>query len=97
MSYEFNDQEMLLTSIAKACTLVNDRVQTRLPIKCSLLEVLLFELERIYSDQFYLQILHKTIFIIAYYGLFRIGELTLSEHVVKAAHVSIGKNKDKFF
>ena len=35
------------------------------------------------------------IIILCYYGLFRIGELTYSEHVVKAKDTHIGMNKDK--
>ena len=43
----------------------------------------------------YLVILYKAIFITAYYGLFRIGELTQSKHVLLAENVHIGRNKNK--
>ena len=43
--YDWKDELVLLSSLAKACKLVNDKVRTRLPIHCSLLEMILFELE----------------------------------------------------
>ena len=61
---------------------MNDQIQTRLPIHRNLLEILLFELERIYTDQPYLEILYKDLFILAYYGLFRVGELTQGPHTI---------------
>ena len=60
-----------------------------------MLETLLFEIERVYSKQYYLEIMYKTIFILAYYGLLRIGEVVNSQHCLKAANVGIGDNKDK--
>ena len=94
--YVVNDDKVLLTSLAKACRLVNDKVQTRLPIGRHLLEILLFEIQRKFqNDQPYLETLYKTIFLLAYYGLFRIGELTTGTHPIKAEDVHIAKNKDK--
>ena len=52
--YAWKDEKILLTALTKACKLVNDRVYTRLPITCGLLELLLFELERQFSKQYYL-------------------------------------------
>ena len=43
----------------------------------------------------YLTGLYKALLCTAYYGLFRIGELTQSLHVVKAADVHVGENKNK--
>ena len=74
---------------------MNDQVKTRLPIQCGLLELILFEIERVYSQQPYLDILFKTLFVIAYYGLMRPGEVTKSQHVVKAKDVHVGLNKEK--
>ena len=34
-------------------------------------------------------------FALGYYGLFRVGELTESQHVIKAANVHIAQNKNK--
>ena len=96
--YPWDDNKILLGIITKACRLVNDRVVTRLPIQIGLLEVLIFEIQRIFFDQPYLEILYKAIFLLSYYGLFRIGELTLSNsnHAVKkTCDVHIGRNKNK--
>ena len=55
----------------------------------------MFELERIFNKQFYLESLYKAIFVLAYYGLMQIGELTQSNHVLKAKDIQIGVNKPK--
>ena len=59
--------------------------------------MILFELERKFriNNQVYLEILYKAIFILSYYGMMRIGEVTLSPHVLKACNVHMVKNKDK--
>ena len=95
--YEWNDNKILLTPLTRACRLVNDRVKTRLGITRGLLELLLFELERIYSQnsQLYLEILYKAILVLGYYSLMRVGELTFSCHVAKAANVHVAMNKCK--
>ena len=93
--YIVDDNKVLLSSLVKACRLENDRVRTRLPIKIKLLEILLFEVQRVFHQQPYLEALYTTILLLCYYGLFRIGELTTGSHPVKAADVHIGKNKDK--
>ena len=93
--YKWKDELILLTSLTKACKLVNDRVRTRLPIYCSLLEMILFEIGRIYGEQPYLQCMYKALFALGYYGLLRVGELTSSPHTIKARDVHLGLNKDK--
>ena len=93
--YPWNDQLVLLGSLTKACKIINDKVHTRLPIQCSLLDMLLFELQRIYDLQFYLQSMYKALFALSYYGLMRVSEVTLSDHVVKAKDVHSALNKDK--
>ena len=93
--YVVDDDKVLLNTLAKACKLKNDHVITRLPIQCKLLEILLFEVQRLFADQSYLEILYKAIFSHAYYGLFRIGELTKSKHAIKATNVHIASNKEK--
>ena len=90
--YKWKDEEVLLNSLTKACRMINDRVRTRLPIHCGL-----FELERYFAkqSQFYLEWLYKAIFLISYYGLMRVGEVTSSPHVLKAKDVHLATNKDK--
>ena len=96
--YEWKDEKILLSSLTRACRIVNNKVFLRLPIQCSLLELILFEVERqftVKSNQPFLKIMYQTMFGIAYYGLMRVSEITLSPHVVKAKDVHIAENKDK--
>ena len=93
--YLIDESKILLNSLAKACKLVNDKVRTRLPIQIKLLELILFEVERFFDSQPYLEILYKSLFILAYYGLFRVGELTTGGHPIRAKDVHIGCNKNK--
>ena len=93
--YPWNDQKVLLGSLTKASRLINDRAHTRLPIQCSLLELILFEVQRKFSTQYYLKDLYLALFAISYYGLMRISEVTLGDHVVKAKDVHCATNKDK--
>ena len=93
--FDFSINEVILNILTKSCHLINDRIKTRHPIKARLLDILLFEMERYFEMQMYLCWLYKAIFCLAYYGLFRIGELTRSNHVIKAKDVNIGQNKSK--
>ena len=97
--YDWSDKLIELNTLIKACKLVNDRVKTRLPIKGNLLELLLFEVERRWAGkQIYLKTMYKVLFSIAYYGLFRIGELCKSryaDHTIHACNVHVGVNKEK--
>ena len=95
--YPWDDKKVLVASLTKACKLVNDRVKTRLPIQCGLLELILFEVQRIYSsnNQMYLQVLYQALFAFSYYGMMRVCEVTASDHVIRARNVHKGKNKDK--
>ena len=94
-----NENKYLLASLTKACRFINDQVRLQLPIKKKLLEQILFSVEKIFSSdpQPYLVSLYQTLFATAYYGLFRVGELTdtPSGHAVKARDVHIGQNKKK--
>ena len=94
--YEWEDSKILLTSLTRACKLKNDCVTARRPIYCSLLELILFEVERIFrkKNQFYLEVMYKALFCLGYYGLMRVGELTESPHTAKAKDVLVGTNKD---
>ena len=106
-SYNWDDGKLMLQAITKACRIVNDTVKTRLPIQVGLMEMLLFEIERKFepkmekskgsstNQQPYLCILYKTMFILAYYGLLRIGEIAKGDHTIKAKDVKMSKNNDK--
>ena len=90
-----NENRFLLNAIMKGCHLVNDKVFTRLSIKKGLLILILKAVKQLLSDQTYLIVLYKAMLTTAYFGLFRIGEIAQSPHVVKAKDVQIGKNKNK--
>ena len=95
--YNWDDKLVLVRSLARACRIINDTVRTRLPIHCNLLEMILFEIQRYYlgQNQVYLEVLYKILFAISYYGMMRIGEVTRSQHILKACNVHIATNKDK--
>ena len=95
--YKWDDDLVMIRFLARACRIINDKVTTRLPIHCGLLEMLLFEVQRQFSgkNQWYLEIMYKTLFAISYYGLIRVSEVTCSPHVLKARDVHIASNKDK--
>ena len=90
---------MLLNSLIRSCKLENDSVKIRLPIQGKLLEMLLFEIGRKYNadinPQPYLDTMYKALFCLAYYGMMRVGELTVSPHTLKASNIHVGNNKDK--
>ena len=95
--YEWDDKKFLLNSLVKSCQLVNDRVKIRLPIQKGLMEMMLFEIHRYFNlkVQPYLELLFKTMFILSYYGMLRVSEITESQHTLKACNVHVGNNKDK--
>ena len=90
-----NENSFLLTSLTKACKLINDRVRTRLPIQKGMLKVIITHTDRIFATQPYLAALYKAMFMAAYYGMLRVGELSSSQHVILAKNVHIGENKKK--
>ena len=91
-----DENQYLLSSLTKACKLQNDQIRTRLPIKRSLLAIILNKTKEVYMDQPYLSLLFTTIFSTMYFGLLRISEVTHEVHAVKAVDVHIGTNKRKF-
>ena len=86
-----------LNSLTKACRLNNDRISTRLPIHKGLLQLILDQIHRHYYNrsQIYLATVYQALFITAYYGLFRVGELTHGPHAILARNVHIALNKCK--
>ena len=94
-NYIWDRTRAQLNTLTKACKLINDTVKIRLPISSQLLDLILFEIERIYQKQPYLEILYKTMLIVGYHGLLRIGEMTSSPHQILAKNVHVGQNKKK--
>ena len=94
---ELKEDMYLLSSLIKACRLHNDRVTLRFPIQKLVLELSLKTTREHYMTrrQIYNCHLILALFSTVYYGLFRVGELTNSQHVVKACDVHLGINKCK--
>ena len=91
-----NHDEVLLKSLTQACRLCNDRVTTRLPIRQSLLMLLLHAIPELFSSpQPYLETFYRSMLISAYFGLFRVGEITMSDHIIRVDDVHVGMNKQK--
>ena len=57
--------------------------------------MMLKKLDKKFEMQPYLLALYRAILVTTYYGMFRIGEMTTSKHIVKACDVHIGINKPK--
>ena len=86
----------LLKSLTRVCHLKNDTIVHRLPITKGVLKLLLDGIREIYcARQPYLLTMYSTMFAMAYYGLFPIGEFASGPHVVLARNVHIGVNKNK--
>ena len=51
------------------------------------MELILFRIQRKYSSQPYLEALYISAYLLQYYGLLRIGEITDSAHTIKAINV----------
>ena len=92
-----NENKFLLTSLTKACRLKNDRVKTRFPIQKGVLKILLKTTNNYYrgKGQSYLAKLYRALFVSAYFGLLRVGELTAGPHAIMVKNVHIGENKNK--
>ena len=92
-----NDNNVMLSALTRVCKLHYDTFKVRLPIRKSLLNILLVSIKKLFkkNPQPYLECMYETIFLTGYYGLFRIGELTESNHVLLANDVHIGRNKNK--
>ena len=101
INVKISEDRFLLNSLVRACRLRSNHVTIRLPIQRPLLEVLLRQVDSNYlnpdgrNQQPYLAILFKALLAAAYYGLFRIGEITDGSHPIKARDVFIGDNKPK--
>ena len=92
---DLNPDQYLLTALMRVCHCVNDKVRMRLPIKKSLLILLLMEIQNIFDSQPFLRVLYTALFSTAYFGLFRVGELTESAHAVRACNIKLALNKKK--
>ena len=91
----------LISSLTQACRYVNDSVRMRLPIRKSLLQLLLSKIESTFLEeksQPYFCSFYSALMLTLYYGLFRVSEVTSGtsgSHPILARDVHIGENKDK--
>ena len=93
--YSWDNELLVLSSLTKACKMENDSVKSRLPIKRKFLDLILNELKIKFSLQPYLQVLYITAFLLAYFGLMRVGELCKGDHSVKAIDVHLADDNSK--
>ena len=92
---ELDLDQCLITSLTRVCRVVNDMVRTRLPIKKSTLTNILTGVQQQFAEQLYLNRLYSAIFSTIYFGLFRVGEITKSPHVVLDEDVLVALNQEK--
>ena len=77
------------------CCYVNDTVKIRLLIHKEILHMLLYTISDNFQSQEYLGVMYRALYSTAYYGLFRVSEVTAGEHPLLARDINIGDNKDK--
>ena len=92
---ELKEDKFLLTSLTKACRLINDTVKQCLPIRKGMLALLLHQLGKDLDSQPNLLILYQALFSTAYFGLLRVGKITSGSHPILAKDVQVGVNKRK--
>ena len=95
VNVSLQEDESLLGALARACKLRDNNNITKLPIKFGMMKLILQSLDNMLDQQQYLLKLYQAMVVSAYFGLFHIGELTCSQHVVTAVDVHVGLNKDK--
>lgn len=91
-----NEDFCLLNSLMRACKIKYDKLTHHLPIHTYLLKMIVLELRKYFRHDEYLVKLFSATYMLAYYGLLRIGEIGYSPHAVKSKNVHIGANKRKF-
>ena len=98
--YEWSDKNLLISTLVNTSN-SHSIHKVRLPIRKGLLNLLLFELERMFgsatNSQPYLELMYKNAFVFQYYGLLRIGEITQTPagHQILAGNIHKGRNKEK--
>ena len=93
---KLNEDLVLLSSLMRACKIKNDTICTRLPIQKQLLHLIVDECQRYFGKvkpKPYLGSMYKALFLSAYYGMLRVGEITQGLHGLLARNVHIGTNK----
>ena len=97
--YRWDNELFSFSSLTRACKLKNDLVKVRLPVRVNLLELTLYEIYRKFDVNDYFNMYYQSMFLsalsVSYYGLFRIGEITNSQHVMKAKDIHFSEDKQK--
>lgn len=95
---EIPDKNFEIASIIRTCKIKNNRVFYRCGINKVMMKDLVACLDRLYKQegQTYLYYLYRAMLWTAYYGMFRISEITDSNHVLKTQDVKESINKRKF-
>ena len=95
--YNWCQNTLLLNTLTQSCKLINDQVRHRMPIKSGLLHVLLCDMADYFDirAQSYLKVMYTSLFLVGFYGMFRIGELTTGNHPILAKDIHLGNNKRK--
>ena len=94
---KLNEDQFVLNSLTRACRLTNNEMKARLPIHKGMLSLLLSQIKHNYLErgQIYLSHLYESLLLTAYFGLFRVSELTATKsgHAVLAKDVQIGSTR----
>ena len=92
-----NENKFLISAVTLACRLKNDTVHTRLLIQKGLLSLIIRETSAYFlnNGQVYLKVLYTSLFATAYFGLFRVSEVTSGSHPILVKDVHVAKNKKK--
>ena len=98
-SIEVSEDRFLLNSLVRACRLRDNTVTICRPIQKPLLHLILKQVDCKFlsraNPQPYLASMYKALFVSAYYGFLRIGEVVTGTHSILAKDVHIGTNKQK--
>lgn len=93
--HELDEDKFLLESIIRSTRYKNREKRERLGISQEMLHKILDQVDESYSTQPYLKALYKAMFVLGYYCLLRVGELTSGRHPILAKNVITGRNKLK--
>ena len=97
LNIKINKENYLLKLLTKACRLQNDVIVHKLPVTKGVLKLLLDSINKLFDKdlQPYLEKLYAAIYVSAFYGLLRIGEVAKSPHAILARNVQVSQNENK--
>lgn len=95
---EIPDKNFEIASIIRTCKIKNNAVHYRCGISKNMLKELLQTVKKHFLDkgQQYQFVLFRAVFLTAYYGMFRIGEIAQGPHSLKMENVKKSTNKYKY-